>query len=666
MRLPDRARSSALLIGTSAYSAANLPDLPAVRNNLQGLAAALTDPTHGSVSADKCRIIDQPANPMTIPKALSELARDADDTLIVYYAGHGILGRSTGELFLALPDSDPEYPAFSALRYDDLRNLMVADGDVHARNRVVILDCCYSGRAIASMSDTQVGGLVDIEGTYVLTATARTRQALAPAGARYTAFSGALIELLRDGIADGPELLSLTTIYQQLSTVQRRRSLPAPEQSNFRTVAQLALARNRAYRPARQGPVAGGTTPAPAPVSEVRPAPRAGAGYRLPPLDLLAFGEVPRSRTRANNEVAAALEGVFHQFGVNALVTGFTHGPAVSRFEVEVSHGVAVERITGLSREIAAAAKVPDVRIVRPIHGDGAFGVEVPHRGTDRELVALGDLLRSRAASSGRHPLLVALGKDVEGGYVMADLAHLLIAGETGAGKSTWLHTLLVSLLTRATPDEVRLLLVDPKRVELTGYEGIPHLVTPIVTSPKKAADALEWVVREMGLRHDDLAAAGVRHIDDYNRKVRAGQITAPPGSDRAIRPYPYLLVVVDELADLMMVAPHDVEQSVVSIARLGRAAGVHLVLATQRPTADVLTDLVKAHIPSRLAFATSSPTGSQVILDRPGAERLIGRGDALFLPPGASEPVRVQGAWVSATEVDDIVKFCKDQRRPG
>jgi S-DNA-T family DNA segregation ATPase FtsK/SpoIIIE len=391
-----------------------------------------------------------------------------------------------------------------------------------------------------------------------------------------------------------------------------------------------------------------------------------GNGYRLPPLELLRRAPATTADGRDAEHTTAALERTFRTFGVAANVVAAHRGPTVTMYEVEVEAGTKVNRVLSLGDDIAYALATPDVRIIAPIPGKSAIGVEVPNK--VRDFVMLGDVLSSKAAREVTRSLFVGLGKDVHGRAVLVNLAempHVLIAGATGAGKSSLINTFVTSILMRTTPDEVKVVLIDPKRVELSHFADIPHLLTPVIVHPKKAAEALAWVVREMEMRYEALATVGMRDIEAYNTGQAEGTLRIPPGLDQSFGHLPYILVVIDELADLMMVAPRDVEDAICRIAQMARAVGIHLVVATQRPSVDVVTGLIKANIPSRIAFMTASQADSRVILDVGGAEKLVGHGDMLFQPANVSKGVRIQGAWVTEKEIEGVTKWCREQRKP-
>jgi DNA segregation ATPase FtsK/SpoIIIE, S-DNA-T family len=395
------------------------------------------------------------------------------------------------------------------------------------------------------------------------------------------------------------------------------------------------------------------------------PIPIRGTGYRLPPLELLRRAPASTADSRDAEHTMAALERTFLNFGVPATVGAAHRGPTVTMYEVEVEAGTKVNRVLSLADDIAYALATPDVRIIAPIPGKSAIGVEVPNK--VRDFVMLGDVLTSKAAKEARKPLFVGLGKDVHGRSVMVNLAempHLLIAGATGAGKSSLINTFVTSILMRTDPDHVKMVLIDPKRVELNHFADVPHLISPVIVHPKRSAEALAWVVREMEMRYEMFATVAMRDIEAYNASHAAGDLRVPPGREEDFPAVPYVLVVIDELADLMMVAPRDVEDAICRIAQMARAVGIHLVVATQRPSVDVVTGLIKANIPSRIAFMTASQADSRVILDVGGAEKLVGHGDMLFQPSNVSKAVRIQGAWVTEKEIGGVTDWCRQQRK--
>jgi len=422
------------------------------------------------------------------------------------------------------------------------------------------------------------------------------------------------------------------------------------------------------------------TAPNAAPPGPVKLAPQNSddpwGSYQLPAMETLRTGRVATGNKKSQDQMTRALERTLAQFKVDASVSKVSRGPTVTRFEISLGTGVKVAAVTRLADDISYALATPEIRIVAPIPGKSAIGIEVPNR--ERDLVTLGDVLRSPEARNEPHPLAAGIGVDISANPVIINLAtmpHLLIAGATGSGKSVTMNSIVTSVIMRASPAQARMILVDPKRVELSHYEGAPHLLTPVITDPKRATEALQWTVEEMESRYEELASRGYRNLDSYNKAVVEGRVRprpllpngsqdGPTAEDDA-KVYPYLLFVIDELADLMMVAPRDVESHIVRIAQMARAVGIHLVVATQRPSVDVVTGLIKANVPSRIALAMATQADSRTILDQGGAEKLVGDGDMLFMPANASKPHRLQGCYIGEGEVEQVVAFCKSQRGP-
>ncbi len=461
--------------------------------------------------------------------------------------------------------------------------------------------------------------------------------------------------------------LGIADIFKEIRKFARTSFMgaPAPRAAHVqdRVVKPAQSSRGRHERPKPSRPQTDKPKEAPKPAVVATPVAKTidltDSPYKLPPLSLLDEGTGGEINRRALEDTARQLEATLVQHGVDATLTKIVPGPTVTRYEIELAPGVKVNRVSSLSHDIAYALATPDVRILVPIPGKSAIGVEVPN--AKRRLVSLGDILSSAEAAVENHPLTVGLGMDITGEpklLNLAELPHVLIAGATGAGKSSCINSIVTSLLMRTHPDDVRLIMVDPKRVELGQYNGVPHLLTRVITNPKKANDALKWAVAEMDRRYDLLADAKVRDIEGYRDKLDAGNLD-PEGFDR----FPYIVVLIDELNDLMMVAGREVEESIVRIAQMARAVGIHLVIATQRPSVDVITGVIKANVPSRLAFSVASQTDSRVILDGSGAEKLIGMGDMLVVTAKEPRPHRIQGAWVRETEVQAVVEWVRKQQ---